>query len=97
MSRKDDTIESLIAGGLIGAALGALLSKDEEKGAMIGALLGAAFSATVKANEEAQKTNVPVYVEENGKLYALEPGGNKRFIKNIQKPAAKFSNLAKLK
>ena len=97
MSRKDDTMESLIAGGLIGAALGALLSKDKEEGAVIGAILGAAFSATLKANEEAQKTNVPVYVVEEGKLYAIEPGGAKRLIRSLKKSNTKYPNRFKLK
>lgn len=97
MSRKDDTLESLMAGGLIGAALGALLSKDKDEGAIIGALLGAAFSATLKANEEAQKTNVPVYVVEEGKLYAIEPGGTKRLIRYLKKSTAKYPNHVKLK
>lgn len=86
-----------MAGGLIGAALGALLSKDKEEGAIIGALLGAAFSATLKANEEAQKTNVPVYVAEEGKLYAIEPGGAKRFVKYLKKSTTKYPNRFKLK
>lgn len=85
MDRNENTMESLIAGGFIGAALGAFLSKDKEDGAIIGALLGAAFSATFKANQEAKKTNVPVYIEENGKLYSVEPDGTKLFLKEIQK------------
>ena len=97
MSREDNTIESLVAGGFIGAALGALLSKDKEDGAMIGALLGAVFSATFAANQNAKKTNVPVYVEENGKLYVIEPGGEKHFIKDLQKPAIKLRGHFKLK
>jgi hypothetical protein len=94
---NEDSIKSLVAGGLIGAALGALLSKDKEDGSIIGALLGAAFSATLAANQEAKKTNVPVYIEENGKLYAVEPGGKKVFLKDIKKPATKLPNKFKLK
>jgi hypothetical protein len=97
MSSDNSKLESLIAGGLIGAALGSLLSKDKEDGAFIGAILGAAFSATLKANEEAQKTNVPVYVVEEGKLYAIEPGGVKRLIRKLKKSTAKYPNRVKLK
>lgn len=97
MSGEDTTIKSLIAGGLIGAALGALLSKDKEDGSIIGALLGAAFSATLAANEDAKKTSVPVYVEDNGKLYAIKPGGEKLFIRDLQKPTIKFPKRFKLK
>ena len=87
MSKNDENIfQSLIAGGLIGAALGALISKDREEGATIGALAGAVILATYKANEQAQKTNLPVYIEEDGKLFEIQPGGVKRFIKDIPKP-----------
>jgi hypothetical protein len=97
MSRETNTIESLVKGGLIGAALGAILSKDKEDGAMIGALLGAVFSATLQANQNARKTNVPVYVEENGKLFVIEPNGTKLFIRDIQKPTLNYPKRFKLK
>ena len=97
MNSEENTIKSLVAGGLIGAALGALLSKDKEDGSIIGALLGVAFSATLAANEEAKKTKIPVYEEENGKLYAINPGGEKFFIKDIQKPTIKLPKRFKLK
>lgn len=97
MGNHDQTLETLITGGFIGAALGALLSKDTEDGVVIGGLLGAAISATLKANEAARKTNIPVYVEENGKLYAIDFNGNKKFIKHIAKPSEKFPEQFKLK
>ncbi|MCX6324921.1 MAG: hypothetical protein NTZ41_12010 [Sphingobacteriales bacterium] len=97
MNDDSTTIDSLIKGGLIGAALGALLSKDKDEGALMGALLVAAISATLKAGEEAQKTNVPVYVEENGMLYKSGPNGKKRLIKKIKKPAGNLPERFKLK
>jgi len=98
MSKNDENIfQSLIAGGLIGAALGALISKDKEEGVTIGALAGAVILATYKANEQAQKTNLPVYVEQDSKLFEIQPGGNKRFIKNIPKPKITPNEYFKLK
>lgn len=98
MSESDDNIlQSLVTGGFIGATLGALLSKNKEEGAAIGALAGAVILATYKANERAQKTNLPVYVEEDGNLYVIESGGEKRFIKNIPKPTISFPEHFKLK
>lgn len=94
---KDKTLDSLVTGGLIGAALGALLSKDKEEGIMIGGLLGAAISATMQANQEARKTNIPVYVKENGQIFAVDSSGNKVFIKNLEKPSEKFPERFKLK
>lgn len=97
MLNQDKTIDSLVSGGLIGAALGMLLSKDKEEGMIIGGLLGAAITATMKANQEARKTNIPVYIKENGKIFAVDASGNKRFIKNIEKPIGIFSGQFKLK
>ena len=77
--------------------MGALLTKNKEEGATIGAIAGAVILATYKANEQAQKTNLPVYVEENSKLYEIQPGGKKRFIKNIPKPNITVSEHFKLK
>lgn len=96
MKGEISSIEGLIKGGILGAALGALLSKDKEEGAVIGALLGAAISATIKANDEAKKTNVSVYVEEDGQLFEISPEGQKRFVKKLNKPSAKFPHQFKL-
>ncbi len=68
MDNGNRSIDSLVEGGLIGAALGALLASDQEEGAAVGALLGAAFAATMQAGIEAQKTNLPLFQEEDGVL-----------------------------
>jgi len=96
MKEESSVIESLIKGGLIGAAMGALLSKDKEDGAVLGAILGAAVSATLKANEEAKKTNLPIYVEEEGNLYEIDALGNKNFIRTIKKPTKQWPDQFKL-
>ena len=97
MPRQDKNLELLVSGGLVGAALGALLSKDKEDGILIGGLLGAAISATMQANQEARKTNIPVYIEENGKIVAIDSSGNKALIKNLEKSSEKFPEQIKLK
>lgn len=97
MLQEDAQLNDLIKGGLIGATLGAFLSKDKEEGALIGALLGAAIAATKRANQEAKKTNVPLLEEENGRLYELLPSGEKRFIRNIKKPTLNLPSQFKLK
>jgi hypothetical protein len=97
MNKENITLDSLIKGGLIGAVLGSFLLKDKEEGAIIGGLLGAAISATIKASEEAQKTNVPIYVEEEGKLYEISPSREKRFIRNLKKPVKSLPDQFKLK
>jgi hypothetical protein len=90
------TIESLIKGGLIGSFIGAFLMKDKEEGAIIGALLGAVIAATSKANADAKKTNLPVYVEENGSIYAISSTGKKEFIKQVPKPVIQYPEQFKL-
>lgn len=86
MSEKDEKIfELLVAGGLIGAALGALIAKSKRSGATIGAIAGAAILATFKANEQAKKYKLPVFIEEDGKLFEVQPDGEKKFIKLIPK------------
>jgi hypothetical protein len=97
MKNENITLDSLIKGGLIGAVLGSFLLKDKEEGAIIGGLLGAAISATIKASEEAQKTDVPIYVEEEGKLYKISPPRKKRFIRNLKKPTQNLPDQFKLK
>lgn len=93
----NEIVQSLIAGGVIGAALGALLTNDKEQGATLGALAGAAILATYKANERAKKTNQPFYVEEQGDLFEIQPNGQKKFIRKIEKPSIKLENNFKLK
>lgn len=98
MTSDKDILESLIAGGVIGATLGALLSnKNSEEGTLLGAIASAAILATYKANEIANKANVPMYVEENGNLYEVQAGSPKKLIKKIEKPSIKLQEHFKLK
>jgi hypothetical protein len=97
MKNDEEILKSLITGGLIGAALGILVSKNKEEGATLGALAGAAILATFKANERAMQTNVPMYIEENGNLYQIKDGGVKTFVRKIQKPSVKLPSNFKLK
>jgi hypothetical protein len=83
---KNDTeiLESLLVGGLVGAALAALISNNKS-GIGLGAIAGAVLLASFKANENAKKTNIPLLIEENNALYEQSPDGSKRFIKAIPK------------
>lgn len=96
MKNDEEIFQSLIAGGLIGAALGAMVSKNKEEGATLGALAAAAILATFKANEKAMQTNLPMYVEEDGNLYQIQSGGIKKFIRKIDKPSVKLQETFKL-
>lgn len=97
MKTENSIIEELIVGGLIGAGLGALLSDNEKEGATIGAIAGAVIFATFKANEEAKKTKVPFYVQENNVLYKIDADGKKHFVRNVETPKYKLNKRFKLK
>lgn len=86
----DKDFEQLIKGGLIGAILGAWLSKSKEDGAILGAIIGAAVFATKSANKQAVQTKQPFMVAENGKLYEIQPTGEKKFIKDLEEPTNDF-------
>ncbi len=91
MNDDQKILETLIAGGLIGAALGALLSKkDESKDAFVGAILGAAILATYKANQQAKNSNIPVYEVENGFLIEIGPQGVKKTLKKLEQSSTKL-------
>lgn len=81
---KSDIITSAIAGGLTGAALGALLT-GKTKGALASLIAGAAIGASIQALEKAKKTNIPILYEENGSIYKLHPNGEIEFIKDIKR------------
>lgn len=81
---KDERIENAIAGGLVGAALGALLTNKGE-GTIVAGLVGAAIGASVSAINEAKYISTPVMYEENGKLYKQYANGKKEFVKSLSK------------
>ncbi len=86
MDSEAKTIESLIAGGVIGATLGALITNDRGEGATTGAIAGAVLFATLQANDDAKKTQVPFYIQENNALYLVDAQGQKVFVKEIATP-----------
>jgi len=77
---KDEIIEGALAGGIIGAALGAFLT-GKGRNTIVSALVGAAIGASVKARKEAQSLNVPIMYEEEGEVYLIHPDGRKEYIK----------------
>lgn len=87
MKNDEDILQALVAGGLIGATLGAIISeKNKGAAASIGAVAGAILLATFKANEAALESGVPLYEEQNGNLYQILPNGERKFIRKIDKP-----------
>ena len=84
MSKQtNDQIDSLVTEGVIGAALGALISSHKGQGAVLGGIAGAAISASLKAYEEARETGLSVLMEENDALYEVRSNGRKKKIKDL--------------
>lgn len=96
MNSDREIIESLVAGGLLGAALGTLVS-DDKRGTAIGALAGAAIVASFRANQRAQATGVPVILEQNNELVRIYPDGRRELIRKIPRTNAHIPRKFKLR
>ena len=97
MNNDNDIVKNLVAGGIIGAALGALIADDNQEGATIGAIAGAVILATLKANDKAKQTQIPFYIEEDNNLYKIGSDGSKHFVKRIEKSQTKLNKQFILK
>ena len=69
-------IENAVAGGIVGAALGALLTEKGER-TFIAGLVGAAIGASLEALKEAESISTPIMFEENGEIYKQYSNGKK--------------------
>ncbi len=83
MAENNDIIKNAIAGGIIGAALGALFT-GKSKGALASLIAGAAIGASLKALEKAKDTDIPVLYEEDGSIFRLHPDGRSEFVREIE-------------
>ncbi|MEX1003120.1 MAG: hypothetical protein WDZ35_13465 [Crocinitomicaceae bacterium] len=81
---KHEIIERAIAAGIVGAALGALLT-GKSKGALAAGIVGAAIGASIKAQKEAKQFELSYLYEENGKIYRAFPDGSREFVKRISR------------
>lgn len=79
---KDEIIKNAIAGGTIGAALGALLTGRSDR-SVLAAIVGAAIGASLTAQREAKKIDASVLYEIDGSIYRVYPDGTKEFVKEI--------------
>ncbi len=90
-TKRNDLIENAIAGGLIGAALGALLT-GRRGNTIVAGLLGAAIGASIKAQRKVENIGLPVYYEEEGVIYKVFSDGTKEKVKEVK---ARKSNIPK--
>ncbi|MCX6350709.1 MAG: glycine zipper 2TM domain-containing protein [Bacteroidetes bacterium] len=81
---RNQIIEDALAGGLFGAALGALLT-NKRNNTLAAVLLGAAIGASVKVLQEAKEYNLSVMIEEDGILYTMHPNGSKEQVMKLKK------------
>jgi hypothetical protein len=98
MTEKDqETLDSLIKGSLLGAGLTALLKSGKADGEdlAVGALLGAALVAAFQASQRAEKTDVPVLIQEGESLFWKHADGKKVLYKHL--PKAKYTSQSKFK
>ncbi|MEN9523235.1 MAG: hypothetical protein RL065_1612 [Bacteroidota bacterium] len=84
MKNDNEIFKSLIAKGLIGSALGILIT-TKKRSIALGTLAGETILAAFKANANALKTDIPVIIEENDSLIEINAKGEKKFIKHILK------------
>ncbi|RLD52007.1 MAG: hypothetical protein DRJ05_17840 [Bacteroidetes bacterium] len=80
---KHEIIENAVAGGVIGAALGAVITGKSEY-THASAIVGAAIGASLKAQKEANDLKVPVLYEEDGIIYKYFPNGERELVKEIE-------------
>jgi hypothetical protein len=96
MDNEKEIVDSLVVGGVVGASLGALISKNKERGVAIGAIAGAALFATFHAYERAKNSNLRLVYEDNGVIYE-EYNGVRKSVREINKPKIILKNRYKLK
>lgn len=84
---KHEIIEGFLAGGLIGASLGAILT-GKKKETIVASLVGAAIGASIIAQKEAESLTTPIMYEENGRIYKRYANGSIEFVKDLPKSRA---------
>lgn len=82
MKSDAEILNALVADGIIGAALAALITNSKSSRSL-GALAGAALFATLRAHENARKTNIPLVIVEQNVLYEINADGTRKMLKKI--------------
>ena len=87
MNEDKEIFDALILSGLIGTSLEALITETKH-GNALGALAGFAILASFRANQQAQKTNVPFLIVKNNALYEVQKNGVESFVRELpQQPS----------
>lgn len=91
---RSEQISELISSGIVGAALGKILTGKNET-ALIWGLVGIAVTATYKAFKLSTES-APVLIIDNGDVYEVDKDGNRKFIKHLPKLDAKIPDKFKI-
>jgi len=91
---RDEQISEYISAGVVGAALGKILTGQNEK-AVIAGLVGIAATATYNAFKASAK-NSPVLIIDDRKIYEVDSHGNRKFIKHLPRIDSKIPDTFKV-
>lgn len=78
---RSEQISELISAGIVGTALGKILTGKKETSRISG-LVGIAVTATYKAFKSSTE-NAPVLIIDNRNVYEVDKHGNRTFIKHL--------------
>jgi len=95
LDQNNETIATIIAGGLFGAFVGKLLTDDDE-GALLLGVLGALVAASQRSKEVGKNNNIPILIARDQKLYKLYPDGSEEFIKDLPKAKKEWAQQFEL-
>jgi hypothetical protein len=82
MKSDAEVLNALVADGIIGAALAALITNSKSSRSL-GAMARAVLFATLEAHENAKKTNIPLVIVAQNVLYEISADGTRRMLKKI--------------
>ena len=95
MNNETEIIDHLVSEGIIGVGLGRLVSGNPTS--ELGVVAKAALLASYEARMNAQKTNIPIVVEENDALYEVHSDGSKKWLQDIPQSYRKLPKRFTLK
>lgn len=83
IKNRNEQISDLISSGVVGVALGKILTGKSEK-TLIASLVGIAVTATYKAFKLSKEIS-PVLIIDNKTVYEIDKNDNRKFIKHLPK------------
>lgn len=91
---RSEQISELISAGIVGAALGKILT-GKKGNTIIWGLVGIAVAATYNAFKASTKS-APVLIIDNGDVFEVDKYGKRKFIKHLPKIDAEIPDTFKI-